>query len=254
MAQTENDEAIYTIDELAAETHAPSRTIRFYQSKGVLPAPVIKGRIAYYGVQHIERLKLIAELQDRGLSIKAIRDLVRELDKGRLDLNEWLGLEKKLRAPWSEDEARLFSEEGLRGFLGEEHLRPGLIGELLRLKLLRKEGKGYLAPSPAMLRLAVEVRSAGVDLDLAVAAARTLRKHVGKAAEELAAMFFKSAGKGFGRKPSAEEVGAAFETVRPVAMEAIQLVFGQEMQRVLKNYVESGRAAGITERKHGGAE
>jgi DNA-binding transcriptional MerR regulator len=248
MASEANDEASYTIDELAAITQAPSRTIRFYQSKGALPAPTIKGRVAYYGPKHVERLKLIAQLQDRGLSIKAIRDLVRELEKGRLDVNDWLGLEKKLRAPWSEDHAELMTDDELRAALGDG-ARPGLVGDLLRIKLLRKEGKGYLVASPALLRIAVEIEQAGIDLDLAAWAAATLRKHVGNAAEDLASLFFKNAGKGFGRKPSADELGAAFEALRPVALEAIQLIFGQEMQRVLRKYVESGKTTGIAERK-----
>jgi len=41
--------AEYTIDDLASVSQVPSRTIRFYQSKGVLPKPVIKGRVAFYG-------------------------------------------------------------------------------------------------------------------------------------------------------------------------------------------------------------
>ena len=71
---TEQDEATYTIDQLAALTGVPSRTIRFYQSKGALPAPVRRGRKAYYGSSHVERLELIARLQDRGLQIRAIRN------------------------------------------------------------------------------------------------------------------------------------------------------------------------------------
>ena len=34
----------YTIDELTAATGVPSRTIRFYQSKGTLEKPEIRGR------------------------------------------------------------------------------------------------------------------------------------------------------------------------------------------------------------------
>ena len=80
----------YTIDELAAASQVPSRTIRFYQSKGALPHPQIRGRVAYYGPAHIERLKLIASLQDRGLRIDAIRELTSRIDRGELDVNEWL--------------------------------------------------------------------------------------------------------------------------------------------------------------------
>ena len=38
----------YTIDELAAVARVPSRTIRFYQSKGALMPPEIRGRLAIY--------------------------------------------------------------------------------------------------------------------------------------------------------------------------------------------------------------
>ena len=62
----------YTIDELAAATRVPSRTIRFYQQAGALPKPQIRGRVAFYGDEHVERLKLVADLQDRGLRMKAI--------------------------------------------------------------------------------------------------------------------------------------------------------------------------------------
>ncbi len=80
-----SDEAAssYTIDELATLTRVPSRTIRFYQSTGALQAPAIRGRVAYYGPAHVERLKLIGSLQDRGLRIDAIRDLLPAGRQGR---------------------------------------------------------------------------------------------------------------------------------------------------------------------------
>src|SRR6184192_3936279 len=80
----------YTIDELAAVARVPSRTIRFYQSTGALPRPRIRGRVAYYDESHIARLKLIGTLQDRGLRIRAIRELLVRADRGELALNEWL--------------------------------------------------------------------------------------------------------------------------------------------------------------------
>ena len=76
----------YTIDELASAARVPSRTIRFYQSRGALMAPEIRGRVAFYGAPHVERLKLIAQLQDRGLRIDAIGDLLASIDRGEMDL------------------------------------------------------------------------------------------------------------------------------------------------------------------------
>ena len=72
--------ATMTIDDLAAAAKVPTRTIRFYQARGALQRPEIRGRTAYYGPAHVERLKLIAQLQDRGLRISAIRDLVSSID------------------------------------------------------------------------------------------------------------------------------------------------------------------------------
>ena len=94
MSETEPDQ--HTIDELATIARVPSRTIRFYQSRGALMPPSIRGRVAYYGPKHRERLELIAKLQDRGLTIGAIRDLFTSIDKGETDLAEWLGVELQL--------------------------------------------------------------------------------------------------------------------------------------------------------------
>ena len=61
----------YTIDELSAATRVPSRTIRFYQSKGALPKPEIRGRVAVYTDEHVDRLSLIAKLQDQDVRVHA---------------------------------------------------------------------------------------------------------------------------------------------------------------------------------------
>src|ERR1700736_252629 len=49
-----SDTPIYTIDQLAAVTSVPSRTIRFYQAQGALPRPHRVGRVAHYGPEHVE--------------------------------------------------------------------------------------------------------------------------------------------------------------------------------------------------------
>src|ERR1700691_3804583 len=90
----------YTIDELASASRLPSRTIRFYQAKGALMPPEIKGRIAYYGKAHLERLKLIGQLQDKRLRIDAIGNLVSSIDRGEVALAEWLGVQEQVQASW----------------------------------------------------------------------------------------------------------------------------------------------------------
>ena len=114
-AEMAGDPDTLTIDELAAASRVPSRTIRFYQTRGALMNPEIRGRVAYYGKPHVERLKLIAQLQDRGLRIDAIGDLMKRIDRGEVDLAEWLGVEEQMQAPWALDHARtLRVQSGLR--------------------------------------------------------------------------------------------------------------------------------------------
>lgn len=243
----ETDGPEYTIDELAAEARVPSRTIRFYQSKGALPGPLIRGRVAFYGTAHVERLRLIAELQDRGLRIKAIRDLVGRIDKGELALNEWLGLEQQLQTPWANDKPRVLSEEELYGLAGDR--RPGLIGDLVQVRLIKRQGDGFLVPSPGLLQVSMRLEGAGVDLETSAGGGALVRKHLAKLAADLAEYFFKRAGKGMGRQATAQDLGEAFEQLRPKSQEAIQFIFAQEMSRELRRLVESGKTAQLPVRK-----
>lgn len=74
----------------------------------------------------MRRLELIARLQDRGLSLKAIRDALCEVEQGRLSLDEWLRLSEQIRTPWCEDAPSLLSQEDLSTGAAElmrEHLR-----------------------------------------------------------------------------------------------------------------------------------
>jgi DNA-binding transcriptional MerR regulator len=48
-------------------------TIRFYQGKGLLEAPRRQGRVTYYGQAHLDRLRRIRSLQQRGFSLTVIR-------------------------------------------------------------------------------------------------------------------------------------------------------------------------------------
>ncbi|MDH3753323.1 MAG: MerR family transcriptional regulator [Acidimicrobiia bacterium] len=72
-----------TIDEIAAATGVPSRTIREYQRLSLLPPPRRDGRLGRYGEDHQRRLGVIARLQDRGYSLAAIGDLLESWEAGR---------------------------------------------------------------------------------------------------------------------------------------------------------------------------
>ena len=70
------------IDELARRCETTVRTIREYQTLGLLPAPQKVGRSATYDDAHVVRLRTIARLQDRGYSLAAIGDLLQAWETG----------------------------------------------------------------------------------------------------------------------------------------------------------------------------
>ena len=71
----------YRVEALAAKADVSVDTVRFYQSRGLLPPPRREGRVAWYGDDHLERLARIRRLQGRGLNLATIaRLLAGELD------------------------------------------------------------------------------------------------------------------------------------------------------------------------------
>ena len=68
-------DAQLTVEDLAREAGVPVSTVRLYQSRGLLPSPERKGRVAYYGPGHVARMHLIGRLQQDGFSLASINQL-----------------------------------------------------------------------------------------------------------------------------------------------------------------------------------
>jgi DNA-binding transcriptional MerR regulator len=234
--------AEHTIDELAALARVPSRTIRFYQAKGALMPPAIKGRVAYYGALHLERLKLIAQLQDRGLRIDAIRDLLASIDRGDVALASWLGVEQQVQASWANDRPRTVSEEELYELAGTR--RPGLLADLIRTRIVQRTGDVFLVRSPALLSLAVKLEPLGVELETAALASTRIKKHMNEAAEDLVKLFLKRAETG-----EVDDIGKLLEALRSVGTEAVRVIFGRAMERALRELFESGKMTKLEARR-----
>ncbi len=232
-----------TIDELSASSQVPSRTIRFYQSRNALMAPEIRGRVAYYGKHHVERLKLIAQLQDRGLRIDAIGDLMKRIDRGEVDLAEWLGVEEQMHTPWVLDQAKTLSEAEL--YDAASSRRPGLLADLERAGIIERKGDVYLLGSPALLGIAMKLESVGIDLQTAVKASEILRKHLGRAVGDLVELFLGRVEDG---QITIAQSKKLFETFRSVGVDSVRVVFAREMENALRKLVASGKLASLSAR------
>ena len=74
----------YRVDQLAAACDVSVDTVRFYQSRGLVPQPAREGRVAWYDDVHAERIRRIRELQRKGLTLAAIARVVQG-DLGQTD-------------------------------------------------------------------------------------------------------------------------------------------------------------------------
>jgi DNA-binding transcriptional MerR regulator len=235
------EEAGFGLLALVERSGVPARTIRWYQSEGLLPKPGKRGRDAVYTEEHCERLELIAELRDRGLTLTAIRDLVARDRPGRT-VAEWLGIDATLSAPWSDDRPRIVDRQELTELMGGR--RAGLLAELQDARYVEiADGGTWLVPSPALLDLALQLHDAGIDIDIAGQLRDLLRRRLSKAVDDAVKLIVERTGAGFAGTATAQEVATAIGALRPIARETTSLILAQEVERALKRLVDAGPAA-----------
>lgn len=162
----------WTIDEIAQRTGIPGRTIREYQTLGLLPPPRRVGRVGYYGVGHVQRLQLIGRLQDRGYSLAGIGDLLTAW-RGGDALTDILGLEP--------DQLVHVDEPGTPATLDQlttllPRLVPDRLDALLATGVVEACGPDrFCVPSPSLLQLAVDALDADLEPDVVLDLLTALR-------------------------------------------------------------------------------
>src|SRR5690349_16610276 len=138
-----------TIDELARETGLTVRNVRAHHSRGLLPPPEVRGRTAYYGPEHIERLRLIQELQAEGMKLDGIKRLLG--DSGE----RLLALKRAAGEPPEPPEVVTLEELAQRLPIEEHPAR--VLSKAVRLGVLVPLGENtYEVTSPALLAAAEE--------------------------------------------------------------------------------------------------
>jgi Ca-activated chloride channel family protein len=78
-------ETNYKLEELAAAAGVSSRTVRYYVQRGLLSAPVFRGRDTAYDDEHLLRLRAIKRLQERFVSLDAIQAELEQRSREELE-------------------------------------------------------------------------------------------------------------------------------------------------------------------------
>src|SRR5262245_34410204 len=83
--------AEHRIDDLARLAGTTVRNVRAYQERGLLPPPRRQGRVGLFDDDHLERLRLIGHLLERGYTLANIGELIAAWEKGEA-IDDVLGM------------------------------------------------------------------------------------------------------------------------------------------------------------------
>jgi DNA-binding transcriptional MerR regulator len=177
-----------TIEQVAAGAGIPVSTVRMYQHRGLLAPPVKRGRVGYYGPDHEERLRLIAELQERGFSLAGIKELVDGWAEGR-SLDEVLGLSGD-RGIWAAEEPVVIDVADLVQRFNVEEVTPELMQRVTDLGLAELTDDGRLrVTSPRFLEIGSRLGDLGVPAAEVIDEYEVLRAATDEIADRFTALF-----------------------------------------------------------------
>lgn len=153
-----------TIDELAHEFGVPVSTLRMYQHRGLLPPPERRGRVGYYGADHLARLRLVGQLQERGFSLAGIKELLDGWASGR-SLDDVLGLGEGVGV-WEREAPIELDPPELAERFPRVPITPALMQRVVGLDLVELTDEGRIrVRSPRFLDIGAELLELGIPMD-----------------------------------------------------------------------------------------
>ncbi|WP_460605345.1 MerR family transcriptional regulator [Jatrophihabitans fulvus] len=226
-----------TVDELAARTGLTVRTVRFYASEGLLPAPERRGRIAYYDARHRMRLDLIRTLQEHGYTLAAIERVLQRIPHDAAPAE--YALQAAVLAPWLPDQTEVLDRATLERRVGRPLDQQQLDFLASVQALVRLDDDTYRA-SPALLGHAVELLALPVPHDVLTDSAALIEKHATEVAEGLTEIFARAIWGPYQRgEIDNEHVLAMLERMRPLALQGLVGAFTAAVDNAARRRLES---------------
>ena len=210
-----------TIDRLAQLSGMSTRNIRANQARGLLPAPEVRGRTGFYNQDHLDRIRLILDLQGEGLSLSGIKRTLENLPTGAA--SHVMTLRHSLLEPWDDEQPAVVTLEELAEKFGEENVAA--TEKAVRLGVLVDLGEGrYEVPVPSLLDVAAEIVALGVPLTTTLIVQEKLIRSTDAIAKVFVELFEKELLKPFEssqhEQQDWERLQATVAAVRPLAARA----------------------------------
>jgi len=223
----------WTVDQLAHDHGLPVSTLRLYQNRGLLPPPVRRGRLGFYGPDHVTRLELIGELQARGFSLAGIKELLDGWQDGR-SLNDVLGLSTPGTVWDTEDPIVIDPVDLVSRFSGDE-LTPDLMRRVVELGLIELTDDGQLRIlSPRFLEIGTRLTALGFPVDEIIDEYEALSELTATIADRFTEMFRRHVWQPFAAEgmPAAKvaEITGSLQQLGPLAQAVLDSSFAHALQ------------------------
>ncbi len=226
----------YRIDELARLAGTTVRNVRVYQDRGLLPAPRKQGRTGWYSESHLERLKLIGRLLDRGYTFATIGELLLGLQQG-WRVEDLLGLEEEIAQPWTDERPVKMSLGQLRRMFGKQASRA-VLQRGCEIGLLTRAGTSFMVNSPRLLAAGKDLVAAGIPMSAVLDLAEALKQDMTTVAERFVELVSEHVlpAEGEPLAPTNEqitEIAALIHQLRPHAAQAVDATFSAAMKEAM---------------------
>jgi len=231
------EQAGYTIDQLAQVTGMTVRNIRAHQSRGLLPPPEVRGRTGWYGPEHVARIQMIVEMQADGFNLGAIARLLESTAPGTA--TKALTFSHALREPWEDEPTEILDATELATRAGADRPDPELLRRSEALGVISPLGDGrYEVLSPSLIRAGEALVSLGIPIEAGLDVLERVQRHGEGIARAFVRMFVDKVWEPFEAqgKPEADwpRVQEALERLRPLAGEAVTATFRLAMGRAVE--------------------
>lgn len=243
-----------TIDELARTAGVVVSTVRLYQNRRLLPPPERRGRVGWYGPAHLRRLRFIAQLQERGFSLAAIRELLDGLDQGA-SLGTLLGL-GDAPSTWVPEPPRRMALSELAEHLPDVELDTRLAQRVASLGLVEPaaadddqvddpddDDPEVLVNNPSFLRIGRELLALGVPADVILDEYEALRDQADTIAGRFTAVFRAHVWEPFveGGMPAGEIDGVvdALEQLGGLAEDVVVMALRDAIRQAATGFVDA---------------
>jgi DNA-binding transcriptional MerR regulator len=234
-----------TIDALAQAAGVVVSTVRLYQSRGLVPPPVKRGRVGYYDAGHLRRLRLIGELQERGFSLAGIKALVDGMARGD-SLQAVVGVAGGGgAATWTAEQPETMTLAELAGRLPQVDLEAGLVQRSIDLGLLEfsADGAEMVVRSPSSVGIGGELAALGVPPRVILDEYEKLRNEMTAIAERFTSVFRTHLWEPFVERgmPAAEvtRLVGALEKLGPLAERIVDVSLRLALQQAAERFVEA---------------